>query len=98
MFTLSVGDSRPPSAVNDSTVLQQIHSENHTSNKCPNHFSIRFPLINQCWVHLRGDAHKKNATRILASYTKTRNSFASIFADELHPLCLRAVARLTMLA
>ena len=45
-------------------------------------------LINQCWVRLRGDAHKKNATRILASSTKTRNSFASIFADELHPLCL----------
>ena len=42
-------------------------------------------LINRCWVRRRGDAHKKNATRILASSTKMRNSFA-IFADELHPL------------
>ena len=42
-------------------------------------------LINQCWVRLRGDAHKKNATRILASSTKMRNNFA-IFADELYLL------------
>ena len=41
--------------------------------------------INQCWVRRRGDAHKKNASRILASSTKMRNSFA-IFADELYPL------------
>ena len=90
MFTRPVGDSRLPSAVTEfSTVLQQIYSENHTSSKWPNHFPIRFPLINQCWVRLRGDAHKKNATRILASSTKTKNSSASIFhSDELHPLCL----------
>ena len=43
MFTPPVGDSRLPSAVTDSTVLQQLNSENHTSNKWPNHFSIRFP-------------------------------------------------------
>ena len=42
-------------------------------------------LINQCWVHRRGDAQKKNATRMLASSTKKRNNFA-IFADELYPL------------
>ena len=42
-------------------------------------------LINQCWVRLRGDAHKKNATRILASSTKMRNNF-SIVADELYLL------------
>ena len=38
MFTHPVGYSRPPSAVNDPIVLQQISSENHTSNKWPNHF------------------------------------------------------------
>ena len=54
-------------------------------------------LINQGWVRLRGDAHKKNATRILASSTKMRNSFA-IFADELHPLGVWAVAKLTVFA
>ena len=47
--------------------------------------SIRFPWINQCWVHRRGDAQKKNATRVLASSTKMRNNFA-IFADELYTL------------
>ena len=88
MFTPPVGDNRLPSAVTEfSSELQQINSENHTSNKRPNHFSIRFPWINQCWVRLLGDAHKKNASRILASSTKMRNSFA-IFADELHPLYL----------
>ena len=41
-------------------------------------------LINQGWVHRRGDA-QKNTTKILASSTKMRNSFV-IFADELYPL------------
>ena len=51
-------------------------------------------LINRCWVRLRGDSHKKNATMILASSTKTKNSFASIFGcDELHLLRLSTVAR-----
>ena len=77
MFTHTVGDSN----------LLLTVTENHTSNKWPNHFSIRFPLINQCWVRLRGDAQMRDATRILASSTKMRNSFA-IFADELHPLYL----------
>ena len=78
-------------AVNDPTVTKQVHSENHASNKCP--------LINRCWVRLRGDSRKKNSTMILASSTKMRNSFASIFGCvELHPLCLLTAARLTMLA
>ena len=56
MFTPPVDYSRPPSAVNDSTVLKQMNSENHTSNKCPNHFFYQVSLINRCWVRLRGDA------------------------------------------
>ena len=43
MFTPTVGDGRLPSAVTEFTVLQQTNSENHTSNKWPNHFSIKFP-------------------------------------------------------
>ena len=43
VFTRPVGYSRPSSAVNDPTLMKQVNSENHTSNKCPNHFSIRFP-------------------------------------------------------
>ena len=38
-----VGYSRPPSAVNDPTVTKQVNSENHASNRCPNHFFIRLP-------------------------------------------------------
>ena len=43
VFTLTVGYSRPPSAVNDPTVTKQVNSENHTSKKCPNYLFIRFP-------------------------------------------------------
>ena len=94
VFTHPVGYSRPPSAVNDPTVIKQLNSENHASNKCPNHFFYQVSLINRCWVRLRGDSRKKNATMILASSTRTKNSFASIFGCvELHLLCLLTVAR-----
>ena len=43
VFTHTVDYSRPPSAVNFLTVIKQVISENHASNKCPNHFCIRFP-------------------------------------------------------
>ena len=33
--------------------------------------------IDQCWVHRRGDTQVENATRILASSTKMRKSFAN---------------------
>ena len=94
VFTPSVGYSRPPSAVNDPTVIKQVISENHASNKCLNHFFYQVSLINRCWVRLRGESRKKNATMILASSTKTKNSFVSIFGCvELHLLCLFTVAR-----
>ena len=41
--------------------------------------------INQCWVHRRGDAQMKNATRILASSTKMRKSFVT-FGNRLYLL------------
>ena len=66
-------------------MMHQVNSENHTSNKYPNHFSQQVSLINQCWVRLRGDAHKKNATRNLASSTKMRKSFAN-FGSKPDPL------------
>ena len=45
MFTPPVGDSRLPSAVTEflTVMMQYINSENHTSNKFPNHFSTGFP-------------------------------------------------------
>ena len=87
MFTPPVGDSRPTSAVTDSTVLKQMNSEKHTLVSQSLFYQVS--LINRCWVRLRGDALKKNATMILASSTKKKNSFATIFdSDELHLLCL----------
>ena len=41
--------------------------------------------IYQCWVHRRGDAEMENATRILASSTKMRKSFAT-FGNKPDPL------------
>ena len=35
-------------------------------------------LINQYWVHLHGDFRRNESTMILASSTKTQNSFVSI--------------------
>ena len=49
VFTHPVGYSRPPSAVNDPTVIKQVNSENHASNKCPNHFFIKFPCSISTW-------------------------------------------------
>ena len=44
MFTHPVGDSELLLTVTEfSTALHQINSENHTSNKYPNHFSTGFP-------------------------------------------------------
>ena len=42
--------------------------------------------IDQCWVHRRGDTQMKDATRNLASSTKTRKSFATNFGNKLDPL------------
>ena len=88
MFTHPVGDSRLLLAVTEfylycSKLILRIIPRISAQS-----LFYQVSLINRCWVRLRGDAHKKNATRILASSTKTRNSFATIFADELHPLCL----------
>ena len=64
--------------MNDPTVIKQLNSENHASNKCPNHFFYQVSLINRYWVRLRGDSRKKDTTMILASSTRTKNSFVSI--------------------
>ena len=39
--------------------------------------------IDQCWVHRRGDAQTKNATRVLANSTRMRKSFAT-FGNQLY--------------
>ena len=89
VFRPPVGYSRRPSAVNDPTVIKQVSSEKHASFKCPNHFFYQVSLINRCWVRLRGDFHKKNATMILANSTMKKNSFATICGCvELYLLCL----------
>ena len=42
--------------------------------------------IDQYWVHRRGDTQIRDATRNLASSTKTRKSFATNFGNKLDPL------------
>ena len=79
VFTHPVGYSRPPSAVNDSTVTKQVSSGKSSLEEVSQLLVYQVALTNRCWVRLRGDSRKKNATMILASSTKTKNSFASIF-------------------
>ena len=100
VFTHPVGYSRPPSPVNDPTVTKQVNSR----KSCLEEVSqllifIKFPLINQYWVRLHDDFHRnKESTMILASSTKTKNSFVSIVGFvELLLLFPSIAARLTML-
>ena len=71
MFTLPIGYSRPPSAVNDPTVTKQVNSENHASNKCPNHFFIRF-LINRCWVRLGMEMDSHGGLEVTIRQTESK--------------------------
>ena len=52
--------------------------------------------IYRCWVHRRGDTQMQNATRILASSTRMRKSFAN-FGNKLYPPGSWAVARILRL-
>ena len=65
-------------------ILHQINSENHAPNKLAQSPSVRFPRSIGAGVHRRGDAQMKNITRILASSTRMRKSFAN-FGNKLYP-------------
>ena len=78
VFTHPVGYSRPPSAVNDPTVTKQVNSGKSCLELVSQSLLYQVSLISRCWVRLRGDSRKKNSTKILASSTKTKNSFVSI--------------------
>ena len=95
VFTLPVGYSGPPSAVNDPTVTKQVNSRKSCLEEVSQLLVCQVALINQYWVRLHGDFRRnKNATMILASSTKTKNSFASIFGFvELLLLFLSVAAR-----
>ena len=78
VFTRPVGYSRLPSAVKDPTVTKQMNSGKSCLEEVSQLLTYQVALINQYWVRLRGDSRKKNSTMILASSTKTKNSFVSI--------------------
>ena len=79
VFTPPVGYSRPPSAVNVPTVTKQMNSRKSCLEKVPQLLIYQVALINQYWVRLHVDFRKnKESTMILASSTKTKNSFVSI--------------------
>ena len=80
VFTPPVGYSRPPSAVNDPTLTKQVNSGISCLEEVSQLLVCQVALINQYWVRLHGDFRRnKESTMILASSTKTKNSFASIF-------------------
>ena len=79
VFTHPVGYSRPPSAVNDPTVTQQVNSGKSCLEEVFQSIVSLVALINQYWVRLHGDFRmNKESTMFLASSTKTKNSFVSI--------------------
>ena len=79
VFTLPVGYSRPPSAVNDPTVTKHMNSGKSCFEEVSQLLVYQVALINRCWVRLHGDFRRnKESTMILASSTKTKNSFVSI--------------------
>ena len=95
VFTLLVGYSRPPSAVNDPTVTKQVNSRKSCLEEVSQLLVYQVALINQYWVRLHGDFRRnKESTMILASSTKTKNSFVSIVGSvELLLLFLSIAAR-----
>ena len=79
VFTHPVGYSRPPSAVNDPNVTKQVNSGKSCLEEVSQLLFYQVALINQYWVHLHGEFRRnKESTLILASSTKTKNSFVSI--------------------
>ena len=79
VFAPPVGHSRPPSAVNDPTVTKQVNSGKSCLEEVSQLLVYQVALINQYWVRLHGDFRRnEESTMILASSTKTKNSFVSI--------------------
>ena len=80
VFTPPVGYSRLPSAVNDPTVTKQVNSGKSCLEEVSQLLIYQVSLINLYWVRLHGDFRRnKESTKFLASSTKTKNSFVSIF-------------------
>ena len=79
VFTPRVGYSRPPSAVNDPSVTKQVNSGKSCLEEVSQLLIYQVSLINQYWVRFHGDFRRNKESTILASSTKTKNSFVSIF-------------------
>ena len=94
VFTLPVGYSRPPSAVNDPTVTKQVNSGKPCLEEVSQLLIYPVSLITLCWVRLHGDFRgNKESAMFLASSTKTKNSFVSVFGFCELLLFLSSVAR-----
>ena len=80
VFTPPVVYSRPPSAVNDPTVTKQVNSGKSCLEEVSQLLVYQVALINQYWVRLHGDFHrKKESTKNLANSTmKKKNSVPTI--------------------
>ena len=75
VFTLSVGYSRPPSAVNDPTVTKQVNSRKSCLEVVSQLLIYQVALFNQNLAHLHGDFHRnKESTKNLANSTMKKKS------------------------
>ena len=98
VFTIPVGYSRPPSAVNDPTVAKHMNSRKSCLEDLFQLLVYQVALINQYWVRLHGDFRRnKESTMIHASSTRKKNFVPIVGFVELHLLFLSSAARWTML-
>ena len=94
VFTLPVGYSRPPSAVNDPSVTKQMNSRKSGLEEVFQLLVYQVALINQYLVRLHRDFRKnKESTMILASSTKKKNFVSIVGFVELHLLSVSIAAR-----
>ena len=89
LFTPSVGDSKLLWLLpNITVILHQINFENHSTNNWPNHCFASFPDRSSAGSIVAVMSQMKDATRNLASSTKTRKSFATNFGNKLDILLI----------
>ena len=93
VFTLPVGYSGPPSAVNDPTVTKQMNSRKSCLEEVSQLLVYQVALINQYLVRLHGYFRRNKES----SSTKKKNFVPIVGFVELHLLFLSTSARETML-
>ena len=99
IFTLLVGYSTPPSAVNDPSVTKKMNSRKPCLEDLFPNTCIKVTLFYQYLVHLHGDFHRNESTKNLANSTMKKKKTTVTIVDfcELLLLSVSIAARYTML-